>query len=202
MIAVIDYGVGNIHSLVSALDHLGAKSKLTNCIDDLKNCDRIILPGVGAFKPAMEKLNATGLVPTIIEEVAKGKSLFGICLGMQLLYTHGLEYGEHKGLAFIPGDITSLKDDTTPETKIPHMGWNKLNFHTNSPLFKYIKNGDHVYFVHSYYAKSSEYTIASSVHGGVTITAITQNKNVYGTQFHPEKSGDVGINLLKAFIEI
>lgn len=200
MIAVIDYGVGNLHSLTSALDFIGATWKVTNQKEDLKVSDRIILPGVGAFAPAIDKLNATGLVSTLLEEVEKGKPLFGICLGMQLLYERSFEYGEHRGLGLVPGDIIFMKE--LIKAKVPHMGWNKLDFHKDSPILKYIKDGDYVYYVHSYFAHLNESTVASSLYDSINITGITQYKNVYGTQFHPEKSGDTGLNILKAFLEL
>lgn len=202
MIAVIDYGVGNLHSLTSALDFIGSDWKVTNQKADLQACDKIILPGVGAFSPAMEKLSATGLIDTLCKEVSQDKPLFGICLGMQLLYERGFEYGTHQGLALVPGDVINMREIISPEIKVPHMGWNKLHFQKDSPLLKYIKPDDHVYFVHSFFVEINPYTVASASYDNANLTAITQNKNVYGTQFHPEKSGEVGINILKAFSEL
>lgn len=203
MIAVIDYGVGNLFSLTASLKYLGAKTVVTNKKEDIIAADRIILPGVGAFEDAIAKLRATGLVDTIIEETQKGKPLLGICLGMQLLFDKSYEYGEHEGLGLIPGEIASIQEDLNDKSlKVPHIGWNSLQLAGEDPLFKYIKEGDYVYYVHSFYGKNCvENTIATSNYD-ITITGAVRSGSVYGTQFHPEKSGDVGLNILRAFMEL
>ena len=201
MIAIIDYGVGNLFSLISSLEYLGVESVVTKDEQVIRNADKIILPGVGAFADAIKLLRKTGLVPLLEEQVASGKPLLGICLGMQLLFERGMEYGDHSGLGFIKGEVCPIADDAPKGLKIPHMGWNRLDFKKQSPLFKYINDGDYVYFVHSYHAKNSDAVIATSNYG-VDLTAAVQNGNVYGAQFHPEKSGDTGLKILKAFAEL
>ncbi len=207
MIAIIDYGVGNLFSLSASLKFLGAETKVTNKEEDLRTADRIILPGVGAFEDAIAKLRATGLVEAILEETEKGKPLLGICLGMQLLFETSYEYGEHKGLGLIPGEIASIEADlparpSGEKLKVPHIGWNSLHLKNEDPLFKYIKEGDYVYYVHSFYGKNClENTIASSNYD-IEITGTVRRGSVYGTQFHPEKSGNVGLNILRAFMEL
>ena len=206
MIAVIDYGVGNLFSLTASLGYLGAETIVTNKKEDIIAADKIILPGVGAFEDAIAKLRATGLVDTIMEETAKGKPLLGICLGMQLLFEESHEYGVHQGLGLIKGTIASITEDMKAaeitDLKVPHMGWNPLNFVEDEPLFKYINQGDSVYYVHSFYGKDcDESTIATSEYG-IKITGAVRSGSVYGTQFHPEKSGEVGLKILKAFMEV
>lgn len=207
MIAVIDYGVGNLFSLTASLKFLGAETIVTNKKEDIIAADRIILPGVGAFEDAIAKLRATGLVDTIIEETRKGKPLLGICLGMQLLFEKSYEYGEHEGLGLIKGQIASIEADLPKRTsgeklKVPHIGWNSLKLSGKDPLFKYINEGDYVYYVHSFYGKDClENTIASSNYD-IEITGAVRSGSVYGTQFHPEKSGNVGLNILRAFMEL
>lgn len=201
MIAIVDYGVGNLFSLKSSLDFIGAQNVITNDADVIKNADKIILPGVGAFADAIKLLHQTGLVPVLKQQVSQGKPLLGICLGMQLLFENSFEYGCHKGLGFIKGDVCPIADDVDKTLKIPHMGWNSLDIKKQSPLFKYIKDGDYVYFVHSYYAKNCNDVIATSNYG-IDLTAMVQNGNVFGAQFHPEKSGETGLAILKAFNEI
>ena len=206
MIAVIDYGVGNLFSLTASLKYLGAETVVTNRSEDIEKADRIILPGVGAFEDAAAKLRATGLVDTIMKETAAGKPLLGICLGMQLLFEESHEYGVHKGLGLIKGTVASIDDDLKKQgitdLKVPHIGWNALDFKEDEPLFKYIKQGDCVYYVHSFYGRDcEESTIATSMYG-IKITGAVRNGSVYGTQFHPEKSGDVGLNILRAFMEV
>lgn len=207
MIAIIDYGVGNLFSLSASLKFLGAETKVTNKEEDLRTADRIILPGVGAFEDAIAKLRATGLVEAILEETEKGKPLLGICLGMQLLFETSYEYGEHKGLGLIPGEIASIEADlparpSGEKLKVPHIGWNSLHLKNEDPLFKYIKEGDYVYYVHSFYGKNClENTIASSNYD-IEITGAVRRGSVYGTQFHPEKSGNVGLKILRAFMEL
>lgn len=206
MIAVIDYGVGNLFSLTASLKYLGAETVVTNGSEDIEKADRIILPGVGAFEDAAAKLRATGLVDTIMKETAAGKPLLGICLGMQLLFEESHEYGVHKGLGLIKGTVASIDEDLKKQgitdLKVPHIGWNALDFKEDEPLFKYIKQGDCVYYVHSFYGRDcEESTIATSMYG-IKITGAVRNGSVYGTQFHPEKSGDVGLNILRAFMEV
>ena len=202
MIAVVDYGVGNLFSLVSSLHAVGADAIVTGDADEIRKAEKIILPGVGAFGDAAAKLRSTGLDKVIIEEAKGGKPLLGICLGMQMLLKKSYEYGEHEGLGLIKGEIRPISDVIPKDLKIPHIGWNALDFTENkSELFKYIKNGDHVYFVHSYYgANCADATIATSEYGA-PLTAAVQSGNVMGCQFHPEKSGKVGLNILRAFCE-
>ena len=210
MIAIVDYGVGNLFSLQASLKYLGFEAKVTGDKDDLKAADRLILPGVGAFEDAIAKLRATGLVDTILSETSKGKYLLGICLGMQLLFEKSYEYGEHEGLGLIEGDVVSIEDDLSPAAKgrlkVPHIGWNALTLTetdgSTDPLFKYTKNGDCVYFVHSYYGVNCEKSTIATAEYDVTVTAAVKNGTVYGTQFHPEKSGKTGLDILRAFTEL
>lgn len=201
MIAVVDYGVGNLFSLVSSLRFIGVRAEVTADERMLRKVDGIILPGVGAFADAREKLRTSGLEPVVREEVAKGKPFLGICLGMQMLFERSCEYGVHEGLGFIPGEVVPLR---LPEgMKVPHMGWNSLQIKRPSPLFRYISDGDYVYFVHSYYAANcAESVTATSFYGGLELTASAERENVFGTQFHPEKSGATGLKILRAFSEI
>ena len=206
MIAIIDYGVGNLFSLTASLNYLGASTRVTGKKEEIEAAERIILPGVGAFEDAMKKLEATGLVGTIKEKVTSGTPMLGICLGMQLLFDESHEYGVHKGLGLVKGVVASIEEDlkrsNSGTLKVPHIGWNSLNFNEDEPLFKYINNGDCVYYVHSFYGRDcDESTIATSEYG-VTITGAVRNGNVYGTQFHPEKSGQVGLDILRAFMEV
>ena len=203
MIAIVDYGVGNLFSLSSSLKALGLETEVTRDASHLRAADRIILPGVGAFGDAKAKLDDTGLVPVIREEAAR-KPLLGICLGMQLLFDRGFEYGEHPGLGLVPGEVVDLRGDLEDKTlKVPHMGWNSLQIVKDDPLFKYFKDGEHVYYVHSFYAKNcAASTLGTSRYGNVAVTGAVRNGNVWGTQFHPEKSGDAGLRLLRAFAEL
>ena len=203
MIAVIDYGVGNLFSLVSSLKKIGVDAKITSDESDIKNADRIILPGVGAFGDAAEKLEDSGVADFIKEQAASGKPLLGICLGMQLLFDRSYEYGEHKGLGLISGSVVPMEGKIPSSLNIPHMGWNSLEFkNKTSPLFKYINNGDFVYFVHSYYADDCEKDVIAVADYGIPLTAAVSNGSVFGCQFHPEKSGEVGMKILKAFSEL
>jgi len=203
MIAIVDYGVGNLFSLKSSFAAIGAETVLTPDPEIIKKADKILLPGVGAFGDAAEKLQKTGLGDLIIEEANKGKPLLGICLGMQLLLEKSYEYGEHKGLGLIKGEIRPISDVIPKDLKIPHIGWNALTFKGDkSPIFKYIKNGDFVYFVHSYYGSNCDDNVIATTEYGATLTAAVQNKNVYGCQFHPEKSGTVGLNILRGFCDL
>lgn len=201
MIAVIDYGVGNLFSLCSSLEAIGAESVVTSSPDVIRRADRIILPGVGAFADAIAKLRATGLDEVIRKEVACGKPLFGICLGMQMLFEESLEYGTHRGLGFLRGRVIGMEGTIPEKLKIPHIGWNSLEFNGEHPIFKYIKEGDFVYFVHSYYAVDCDESLIASTEYGKMMTAAVAYGNVAGTQFHPEKSGEVGLNILRAFCE-
>ena len=205
MICIIDYGVGNLFSLKSSLAHLGLEAKVSADAADIRAADRLILPGVGAFGDAMAKLEATGLVQIIREEAAK-KPLLGICLGMQLLFEKSCEYGEHRGLGLIPGEVCPLADDLTdPALKVPHIGWNAMDIvpgREADPLFKYVKNGEYVYYVHSYYAKNCAASTLATSDYSIPVTGAVRQGLVYGTQFHPEKSGDTGLRLLKAFAEL
>ena len=202
MIAIVDYGVGNLFSLRSSLAKLGLEAVVTADPEILRKADRLILPGVGAFADAMAKLEATGLVPVLKEEAAK-KPLLGICLGMQLLFERSYEYGTHAGLGLIPGEVCPLEPDLTDKSlKVPQIGWNALHIVQDDPLFRYIQEGEYVYYVHSYYAKHcAESTLAVSEYS-IPVTGAVRCGKVYGTQFHPEKSGDTGLRILKAFAEL
>ena len=203
MIAIVDYGVGNLFSLSSSLKALGLETEVTRDAEKFRSADRIILPGVGAFGDARRKLDDTGLVP-VIQEEAQRKPLLGICLGMQLLFDRSFEYGEHAGLGLIPGEVADLRDDLTDKTlKVPHMGWNSLQIVRDDPLFQYFRDGEYLYYVHSLYARNcADSILGTSQYGTVAVTGAVRNGNVYGTQFHPEKSGDAGLRLLKAFAEL
>ena len=205
MILIADYGVGNIFSLTSSFKFIGADAYLTNDPAELKKADKIILPGVGAFEDAAKKLKDSGMWDAIMEETAKGKPLLGICLGMQMLFERSFEYGEHKGVGRIGDDISPIAPGVTEGLKIPHIGWNALSFPKDkekSKIYKYVNEGDHVYFVHSFYGKNcDEFESATTEYGGI-LTASVEKDNVYGTQFHPEKSGSVGLSILKAFTEL
>lgn len=203
MIAIVDYGVGNLFSLKSSLDAIGEDAVVTGNKDEISKADRIILPGVGAFGDAAKKLADTGLDEVIKSEAAGGKPILGICLGMQLLFDKSFEYGEHKGLGLIKGEIRPIAEVIPKKLKIPHIGWNALRFtQKKSQLFKYINDGDYVYFVHSYYAADCGESVTANAEYGALLTASAENGNVFGCQFHPEKSGDVGLKILKSFAEI
>lgn len=202
MIAIIDYGVGNLFSLSSSLKSLGVDVVVSSDKEVIRSADKIILPGVGAFGDASDKLFASGLAQVVIEQANKGVPLLGICLGMQLLLEKSYEYGEHKGLGLIKGEIRPIAEVIPADYKIPQIGWNALKFTQNkTDLFKYIKEGDYVYFVHSFYGANCEESVIATTDYGATITAAVGNKNVYGCQFHPEKSGKVGLEILRAFCE-
>lgn len=202
MIAIIDYGVGNLFSLKASLKSLGADAVVTGNPDEIRQADQIILPGVGAFGDAMDKLNRTGLDQIVLEEAGKGTPLLGICLGMQMLLDGSDEYGNHQGLGLIPGFVTSLVPYLDGELKVPHIGWNSLDFKEGEPLFKYIKQGDYVYYVHSFFATQCDPDVIANSSYKIPITGALRRGNVMGTQFHPEKSGDVGLNILRAFVEM
>lgn len=204
MLAIIDYGVGNLFSLASSFKTIGAETVVTDNVDIIKSAQRIVLPGVGAFSDAIRKLRESGLDKIVIKEAEKGKPLLGICLGMQLLFDKSYEYGEHEGLGLIKGNIKALSGAIPEKLKIPHIGWNALHFPKNKEknnLFKYIEENECVYFVHSYYGSECDSVIATAEYGK-EITAAVADKNVYGCQFHPEKSGNTGLNILKGFMEV
>ena len=201
MIAIIDYGVGNLFSLASSFAAIGAEAIVTSDPAVIHAADRIILPGVGAFEDAARKLRESGMADLVKKEAACGKPIMGICLGMQLLFEHSFEYGEHEGLGLIKGSVCPIFDVIPTGLKIPHIGWNALHFTRPNPLFKYLKEGDFVYFVHSFYAADCEDAIIATSEYGAPLTAAVANGNVMGCQFHPEKSGDVGLSILRAFCE-
>ena len=200
MTVILDYGVGNLFSLRSSFAVIGEPSEISSDPAVIQSADRIILPGVGAFKDAMEKLKASGLVSVLKSAAAKGTPILGICLGMQLLFEKSYEYGEHEGLGFLKG---SVKPIPANGLKIPHMGWNALEFGAKKhPLFRYLSEGDYVYFVHSYAAVDCDDSVIARTEYGSPVTAAVAKSNVMGCQFHPEKSGDVGLKILKAFCEM
>ena len=204
MIAIIDYGVGNLFSLCSSLQSIGAEAVVTPDPDTIRTADRIILPGVGAFADAAEKLRATGLDQVLLEEAARGKKIMGICLGMQMLFEESFEYGIHKGLGLIPGRVVPMAGYIPEGLKIPHIGWNPLILKGEGkhPLLKYVEEGDCVYFVHSYFATDCAESVIATAEYGKELTAAVAKDNVMGCQFHPEKSGRVGLAILKAFCEM
>ncbi|MBO5556676.1 MAG: imidazole glycerol phosphate synthase subunit HisH [Oscillospiraceae bacterium] len=201
MIAIVDYDVGNLFSLRSSLRFIGADAEVTADPEKLRAADKIILPGVGAFGDAADKLCRTGLDRIVKEEAARGKELLGICLGMQLLFEKGFEYGEHEGLGLLQGQVVDMKGRIPAELKIPHIGWNGLHIQNPHKLLRYVKEGDCVYFVHSFYAERCEDSLLATVEYGRELTAMVGKDNVMGCQFHPEKSGAVGLNILRAFCE-
>ena len=201
MIAIIDYGVGNLFSLSTSLKAIGYDAVITGDSDIIKKADKLILPGVGAFGDAMAKLRAAGLDKVILEKAGKGKPVMGICLGMQMLFEKSFEYGEHNGLGLISGQVVPMEGSLPENLKIPHIGWNRLEIKKESPIFRYIKDGDCVYFVHSFYAVDCDEDLIAATEYGKALTAAVARGNVYGCQFHPEKSGNVGLNILKAFCE-
>ena len=202
MIAIVDYGVGNLFSLKSSLAAIGAEAVVTADEAVLAQADGILLPGVGAFGDAADKLRSSGLAAVITRLAAAGKPLLGICLGMQMLFEKSYEYGEHEGLGLLKGQVVPMAGKIAPSLKIPHMGWNKLNLAKDDPIFKYIEPGDYMYFVHSFYARNCVENTLAFAEYGVAVPAIVKNGSVYGMQFHPEKSGDVGLRILRAFIEL
>ncbi|MBP3322476.1 MAG: imidazole glycerol phosphate synthase subunit HisH [Clostridia bacterium] len=203
MIAIVDYGVGNLYSLHRSFEAIGAEVKITADEKEIKAADRILLPGVGAFGDAANKLYASGLSELITEEAKEGKPLLGICLGMQMLLEKSLEYGEHRGLGLIEGEVRPISEVIPKGLKIPHIGWNALQFQgEKSPLFKYVEEGECVYFVHSYHGANCGKNVIATAEYGVPLTAAVGKDNVFGCQFHPEKSGKVGLNILRAFVEL
>ena len=201
MTGIVDYGVGNIFSLVSSFDMIGERAVLARDEKTLDACDRVILPGVGAFGDAKMKLDESGMGDAVVRQAISGKPLLGICLGMQLLFDKSYEFGEHAGLGLIRGSVRPIADVIPKELPIPHIGWNALDFR-DSELFKYIKRGDFVYFVHSFYGAECDESVIATTDYGATLTAAVADGNVFGVQFHPEKSGRVGLSILRAFCEI
>ena len=199
MIAIVDYGVGNLYSLTCSLAHIGAQAIVTRDEGELRAAEKIILPGVGAFGDAAEKLRALGLTGLLRAQAALGKPLLGVCLGMQLLFERGLEYGTHEGLGLIPGEVVPLAPQAAG-LKVPHMGWNSLTIHRpGDPLMAGVRPGDYVYYVHSFYATGCDAALVASSQYGARVAGVVRNGNVCGTQFHPEKSGEVGLSILAAF---
>lgn len=202
MLAIIDYGVGNLFSLRSSLESIGQDVVVSSDAAEISRAARLILPGVGAFKDAAQKLRDSGLDAVVKREAAGGKPLLGICLGMQMLFDESLEYGRHEGLGLIKGCVRPIAKVIPKELKIPHIGWNALQISQSGGILKYTNEGEHVYFVHSFFADTPEEFKTSSAEYGALLTASVQRENVYGTQFHPEKSGEIGLSILRAFCEI
>jgi glutamine amidotransferase len=205
MIAIIDYGVGNLFSLQSSFARIGAQAVVTSDAETIKSAERIVLPGVGAFEDAAKKLRDSGLAELVTQQANEGKYLLGICLGMQMLLEKSYEYGEHEGLGLIKGAVKPIAPVIGEGLKVPHIGWNALAFPSDkpvNPLFRYINEGDHVYFVHSFAAMDCDESVIATTEYGATLTAAVGRGNVLGCQFHPEKSGNVGLNILRAFCEL
>ncbi len=202
MIVIVDYGVGNLFSLCSSFAFIGKEAVVSGDPDVIAAADRIILPGVGAFEDAANKLKATGLDRVLQQQAAKGKPIMGICLGMQLLFDESMEYGCHKGLGLIPGRVVPMEGELPSQLKIPHIGWNELHITGEKhPIFRYIQPDDHVYFVHSYYGDGCDDSVIATAEYGKELTAAVAKGNVCGCQFHPEKSGQVGLNILLGFCD-
>ena len=201
MIAIIDYGVGNLFSLQSSFAAIGQDAVVTRDIEEIRRADRLILPGVGAFQDAADKLRLSGMDRAVKEETAKGKPLLGICLGMQMLFERSYEYGVHEGLGLLKGEIRPIAERIPAGLKIPQMGWNALKIVRESPLLKYTREGEYVYFVHSFSATDCDESLLAVTEYGADLTACVGKGNVYGCQFHPEKSGEAGLRILKAFCE-
>ena len=203
MIAIIDYGVGNLFSLQSSLRMIGEDAVVTADPETIRRAERLILPGVGAFGDACEQLSRTGLDALVCEQAGRGKPLMGICLGMQMLFERSFEFGEHAGLGLIPGDVVDMTPLIGPELKVPHIGWNALQIKKPAhPLLRDVREGDCVYFVHSFCATRCEESVIATAEYGAPLTAAVARGNVIGCQFHPEKSGAVGLNILRAFCAI
>ena len=201
MIAIIDYGVGNLFSLQSSFAAIGQDAAVTRDPEEIRRADRLILPGVGAFRDAAEKLRNSGMEAVVKDEAARGKPLLGICLGMQMLFERSYEYGVHKGLGLLKGEIRPIAERIPEGLKIPQMGWNALKIVRESPLLKYTRAGEYVYFVHSYSAVDCGESLLAVTEYGADLTACVGYGNVFGCQFHPEKSGETGLRILKAFCE-
>ena len=203
MVGIIDYGVGNLFSLRSSLSAIGQEVVVSSQPEVLQRADHILLPGVGAFEDAVKKLRASGLDQMVYESVKAGKPLMGICLGMQMLFEKSFEYGEHQGLGLLGGQVIPMEGMISEGLKIPHMGWNALDItKPDGKLFANTKQGDHVYFVHSYFADGCADSLAAQTEYGKMLTAAVEKDNVFGCQFHPEKSGEVGLNILRAFCAV
>lgn len=202
MIAIIDYGCGNLFSVSSSLKSLGIESVITGNADEIAAADKIILPGVGAFEDAVKKLRTSGHFELLRSLAGSGKSILGICLGMQLLFEKSYEYGVHDGLGLISGSVKPFEGCIDRKLKIPHMGWNKLRIKQQDDIFKYINDGDYMYFVHSFYADCGEGSLLADAEYDINVPAVVKNGSVYGMQFHPEKSGAKGLELLRAFNEL
>ena len=202
MIAIVDYGVGNLFSVKSSFAAIGAEAVITSDPDVIRTADRILLPGVGAYRDAAQKLRDTGMGDLVREQAAAGKPVMGICLGMQLLFEKSYEFGEHEGLGLLKGVVRPIRDVAPAHYKVPHIGWNALNIHKHHPLLKYVLEGDCVYFVHSFYAADCDDEVIATTEYGADLTAAVARGNVCGCQFHPEKSGQVGLSILKAFCEL
>lgn len=201
MIAIIDYGVGNLFSLRSSFAAIGQEAVVTSDPEALRAADKLLLPGVGAFRDAAEKLRRSGMDAAVREEAARGKPLLGVCLGMQLLFERSFEYGEHEGLGLLRGSVRPIAGVIPVDLKIPHIGWNALSFPRPSKLFGRVREGECVYFVHSYYAADCEESVIATTEYGAVLTAAVGQGSVLGCQFHPEKSGAVGLDILRAFCE-
>ncbi len=202
MTAIVDYGVGNLFSLEASFRKIGVQTVVTGEPSELAAAEKIVLPGVGAFGDAADKLRASGLDKAVISEARRGKPLLGICLGMQLLFEEGLEFGTHRGLGLLRGSVVPMRGVIPNNLKIPEIGWNNLIIKRESPLFKYIKNRDFVYFVHSFYADRCEDSLIAVTEYGAELTAAVGKENIFGCQFHPEKSGDTGLAILRGFSEL
>ena len=205
LIGIVDYGLGNLFSIARSLEYLAIERVISNDWHVLENCDQILLPGVGAFADAMQHLRDAKLVEPIQQLANQGKPLLGICLGMQLLFEESQEFGRHQGLGLIGGKVVSMKEtfkQKQHDLKVPHIGWNALDLKKDSPLIHPLQSKDQVYYVHSFYATDcKEHIVATSTYG-IEVPGIVQNKNIFGAQFHPEKSGQVGLKILKAFSEV
>lgn len=202
MVAIIDYGVGNLFSLKSSFAAIGEEVLITRDPEDLKRASHVLLPGVGAFEDARRKLSESGMEEALLCEVKKGKPMMGICLGMQLLFDESLEFGRHAGLSLVPGRVVGMQGSIPADLLIPHIGWNALHLKKEHPLFEGVSDGDCVYFVHSFYAADCDESLLATTEYGKELTAAVCRDNVMGCQFHPEKSGEVGLSILKNFVKI
>ncbi len=202
MVAIIDYGVGNLLSLRSSFAAIGEEAEVTGDAARIAQADRVILPGVGAFADAYDKLCESGMDEAVRRAVKSGKPVMGICLGMQLLFERSYEYGEHPGLGLLEGEVVGMEGRLPGGLAIPHIGWNALRIKRPGGVLKYVEEGDCVYFVHSYYAENCAASLTATAEYGLELTAAVQRENLYGCQFHPEKSGKVGLGILRAFCEL
>lgn len=202
MVAIIDYGVGNLFSLRSSFAAIGEQAEVTGDAARIAQADRVILPGVGAFADAYDKLCESGMDEAVRRAVKSGKPVMGICLGMQLLFERSYEYGEHPGLGLLEGEVVGMEGRLPGGLAIPHIGWNALRIKRPGGVLKYVEEGDCVYFVHSYYAENCAASLTATAEYGLELTAAVQRENLYGCQFHPEKSGKVGLGILLAFCEL